>query len=241
LFKTTYKIRAAADNLLAPNLNSLESITLFIEKEGTLIMASAAQITANRENAHFSTGPRTSQGKAKSANNARHHNLCSVSPVLTSEDKIEFDRLLCELKLDLGPRTHTEHALIEQAAYAEWKLLRIAAWETELINATISGRTTPITKLFGKTPQEALDRLHRYESATRRAWHTALRELRVIKKLRQNPAFVADYCAYILKMKKIVEDETGEPLRETNPTPADPAPPDTQNSSASPLPSPAYA
>jgi hypothetical protein len=204
-------------------------------------MASPAQITANRENAHLSTGPRTEQGKAKSANNARRHNLCSVSPVLTSEDKIEFDRLLCELKLDLGPRTHTEHALIEQAAYAEWKLLRIAAWETEIINATLSRSTAPCLALFGKTPQEALDRLHRYESSTRRAWHTVLRELRVIKKLRQDPAFVADYCAYILKMKKTVEDETGEPLRETNPVPAQPASPGSQTDPAGPFSAPSSA
>jgi hypothetical protein len=189
-------------------------------------MTSALRLAANQQNALHSTGPRTPQGKAASSRNAAKHNLCAVSPVLDDEEKLEFDRLLCEAKMDLAPRTHTEHALVEQAAYAEWKLLRIAAWEAELINATLSGRTTPIARLFGKTPHEALDRLHRYESATRRAWHNALRELRVIKKLRQDAAFVADYSFYIRKLKQRMDNIVEIDTAKTNPSNHAPSPSD---------------
>jgi hypothetical protein len=182
-------------------------------------MASPARLTANIENAQHSTGPRTAEGKAASSRNATKHNLCSVSPVLDTEEKLAFDRLLCEAKLDLSPQTHTEHALIEQAAYAEWKLLRIAAWETEIINATLAKRTAPAQALFGKTPHEALDRLRRYEAATRRAWHNALRELRLAKKLRQDQGFLNDRLRYIANLKQLMEKIIAGETCETNPTP----------------------
>jgi hypothetical protein len=198
-------------------------------------MASPARLTANLENAQHSTGPRTAEGKAASSRNATKHNLCSVSPVLDTEEKLAFDRLLCEAKLDLSPQTHTEHALIEQAAYAEWKLLRIAAWETEIINATLAKRTAPAQALFGKTPHEALDRLRRYEAATRRAWHNALRELRLAKKLRQDQGFLNDRLRYIANLKQLMEKIIAGENGETNPNPVEPiltthpqTPPDTQ-------------
>ncbi|MFI5381076.1 MAG: hypothetical protein ACHRHE_17400, partial [Tepidisphaerales bacterium] len=48
--------------------------------------ASAARTAANRRNALKSTGPRTPEGKAKSALNALKHGLTAQSPLLPTED-----------------------------------------------------------------------------------------------------------------------------------------------------------
>ena len=53
-------------------------------------MASARKIRANRVNAQASTGPKTTQGKARAAQNARRHSLSLsvfLNPVLSAEVK----------------------------------------------------------------------------------------------------------------------------------------------------------
>jgi hypothetical protein len=51
-------------------------------------MASARKVKANRANAQASTGPKTAQGKARTAHNARRHGLSLsilADPVLSTE------------------------------------------------------------------------------------------------------------------------------------------------------------
>ena len=146
-------------------------------------MPSNSKIDANRRNSQLSTGPRSDAGKSAVARNACNHNLTSLNIAIAGEDLEEFQILLHETAIDLGPRSTIENALVQQIAYAEWKLLRIARWETEIINAAMSRREAYCQKLFGETPAEALTRLHRYEAQIRRAWHTALREMRVQQEL----------------------------------------------------------
>ena len=55
-------------------------------------MASEAQIAANRANAQRSTGPRTEEGKEKSARNALNHGLCAERVVIDEEDREEGRR-----------------------------------------------------------------------------------------------------------------------------------------------------
>jgi hypothetical protein len=149
-------------------------------------MSSPAQITANRENAQHSTGPQTVEGKAAVSQNATRHGLTSMNIALQGEDLEHFRNLVRENRTDLRPRTAIENSLVEQIAYAEWRLRRIAAWEAEIINAALAGRPAPCMNLFGNSPADALARLHRYESQTNRAWHNALREFRVHQKFRKD-------------------------------------------------------
>src|SRR5688500_15353880 len=58
------------------------------------MMASPAQILANRSNAQFSTGPRAEEGKRASSGNSRRHGLTGTQIVMPSEDLDEYDQLL---------------------------------------------------------------------------------------------------------------------------------------------------
>jgi hypothetical protein len=54
-------------------------------------MASPAQINANRQNAQHSTGPRTPEGKARSAANSLKDGFHSSRLVIPEEMRAEFD------------------------------------------------------------------------------------------------------------------------------------------------------
>ena len=59
---------------------------------GSKIMATAAQIAANRRNALKSTGPRTGAGKAASSRNALRHGLRARTAVVLGENAREIGR-----------------------------------------------------------------------------------------------------------------------------------------------------
>jgi hypothetical protein len=79
-------------------------------------MVSIKRIEANRQNAQKSTGPKTPQGKAKSAQNAVTHGLTSQRPVLTVEDKDEFDVHANEILVWLDPQDPIETILSRRVA-----------------------------------------------------------------------------------------------------------------------------
>ena len=56
--------------------------------------ASAARIGANRQNSLKSTGPRTTDGKGRSRQNALKHGLTGEGVVLADEDAAEVERRL---------------------------------------------------------------------------------------------------------------------------------------------------
>ena len=71
---------------------------LSLKSEDTLTPISEKQLAANRANAARSTGPRTAQGKARSAQNARSHGFtASTFAVVRLEDLDEIARLTADL------------------------------------------------------------------------------------------------------------------------------------------------
>jgi hypothetical protein len=70
-------------------------------------MATTAQILANQQNAQKSTGPRSPEGKAASAQNAAKHGLSSAFRVLQHEDQDEFDQTLTTFATNTTLRHNT--------------------------------------------------------------------------------------------------------------------------------------
>jgi hypothetical protein len=96
--------------------------------------ATAAQLTANRENSRLSTGPRTQEGLAASKLNAIKHGLTSSQAVIHGEDPDAYADLRAELIETWDPDNEIEAILVEQLALATWKLQRADRIEANLVN-----------------------------------------------------------------------------------------------------------
>ena len=80
----------------------------------------------NRQNAQKSTGPKTEEGKAASRRNALKHGLAAAT--LEPPDGSYQGRLAYWVD-DLRPSNVLEHAMVERACRATWKLDRCARYE----------------------------------------------------------------------------------------------------------------
>ena len=159
-------------------------------------MATAAQQQANKENAQHSTGPRTTEGKQRSSQNAIKHGLCALDPLIPGEDPEAFQEHFCEIELDLQPATAIESNLVEQIADVSWRLKRLSRIEAAVITAFYDATAEqPINQgndtdqLLGKALAhhdrlDALNRLSRYEAQLARRYHRALKEFRDLRKER---------------------------------------------------------
>ena len=97
-------------------------------------MASDKQITANRDNATKSTGPRTEAGKQVSRRNAFKHGLTAKTIVVADEDAEKFVALRAQLEHDYQPQTALERILTELIAADMLRLLRIPVFEAAFMD-----------------------------------------------------------------------------------------------------------
>src|SRR5215208_4485017 len=104
------------------------------------VMATAAQMTANFQNAQASTGPKTEAGKAAVAQNSTRHGLSGHTFVLLPhENPAAFDDLLSGLSYEHQPDTPTESFLVIELARAQWRLERVGAIEAEILGRDGTG------------------------------------------------------------------------------------------------------
>lgn len=115
--------------------------------------SSSLRIAANRANAQKSTGPKTPEGKAKSAANAVHstgprtpegkartsqnslkHGLLANTIILPDECSEIFDAARAALIHDIQPRTYLESRCVDIMAVADWR--RGRAWHLEQAQLT---------------------------------------------------------------------------------------------------------
>ena len=100
--------------------------------------ATKKQVKSNRKNATKSTGPKTKEGKAITAQNAVRHGLYSKDLVLNScnlkEDEDEFEKLKNDLYDDYQPVGPLEESLVDKITNAIWRSRRVARAEVAIVN-----------------------------------------------------------------------------------------------------------
>ncbi len=159
-------------------------------------MPTNAQIRANRNNAKKSTGPRTQEGKTRSAKNALKHGLLARDTVLPGEDPADFDRQLSALEADIQPANSLEFELVRQIADAQWRMRRLTRLETGFLAAAVDDQRRHLEK---RRPDELrpgydgetlllgsamLDRTQAFVHLARYDGHLSRRFFRAVKQLR---------------------------------------------------------
>ena len=115
-------------------------------------MTTVKQLTANRLNAKKSTGPRSSQGKRRTRQNAFKHGLTAETVVAIFESVDEYTALEQDLIAEQRPSTLVEHLLVVRLASLLWRLKRATAIETGLFEA--QGRAIKARRM-SKIPNES--------------------------------------------------------------------------------------
>ena len=107
-------------------------------------MATSAQLAANAANAQHSTGPRTAEGKARSAQNSRKHGFRAAEfAVVRIEDLQAVANLKADLVAVFQPVNSQELFAIERIALAQQALIRSARLETGLFTACLNEAMDP--------------------------------------------------------------------------------------------------
>ena len=167
---------------------------------------SQKRIEANRRNAQQSTGPRTPQGKAKSAQNATIHGLSRlhVNPLapgcfLKIEDESQFRILLDEYVATYNPQHRDELDLLTEGVYAKWRQQRLWMAETAQIEIAIAQGESELRKALpmananahlanGIAKSEAVLKLYlRYDAQLHRHYRNCLKDLRDLQAQRLPP------------------------------------------------------
>lgn len=102
------------------------------------------QRLANTQNAQSSTGPRTTEGKARAARNALKHGLTAKVNFLPFPDsrraRAEFDRHLADFLTQLNPTDALQRTLVERIATIAWRLRNTRHFE---LGTLLRARETP--------------------------------------------------------------------------------------------------
>jgi hypothetical protein len=160
--------RAAAENVAA-SLTALHS---------------PARAAASRRNGAKSRGPKTADGKARSARNALKHGLCAEKFVVGDEDAREFAALEAALTAELPPEGAVQGLLAGRIVRAAWRLQRADQIEGELFADQMQGPfgdgDLGLALIRDGNGARAFDTLLRYRAS---AQAELLRTLRTLKAL----------------------------------------------------------
>jgi hypothetical protein len=137
-------------------------------------MATAAQAAANTANSQLSTGPRTAEGKAQSAQNARKHGLDAREFVVRPEEQADFDAFIAGYASEVNPQGAMELALFQDLVHARWNMMRVRRLEAELA-------ATGTDPLLDPERGPIADRLARHHTRFDRLHQRALKELRLLQ------------------------------------------------------------
>jgi len=144
-------------------------------------MSTEAQLEANRQNAQFSTGPRTESGKSASSRNAITLGLYTRQDYVKPEEH-DIYRGFCErMILELNPDTLLEETLVAEITGASWRLRRCSAVEAEL--ADYADRDP----MLDESKERAIRSLERARATASSLLHRGINQLRRLQTDRLKP------------------------------------------------------
>jgi hypothetical protein len=140
-----------------------------------------------------STGPKTTAGKAKCAQNAIIHGLTSKQPnLLANENPQAWLQHLDHFRVSYSPQNLTEQMLIDDLAWSRWLRQRLTAVMAAVINLRLIGKRWQLPPdshvdpgyakiaesiIENSGPDGAINTLNRYEARIQREFHRTLSTL----------------------------------------------------------------
>jgi len=150
-------------------------------------MSSIRRIISSQSNGALSNGPLTEDGKRRSSQNALRHGLLSKSVVLQNESPDAFSELFDQYIKSFNPEIPVEMDMIEEMTSAYWRMRRLWAIETKMMDEQISQQSSPdqlirISESFGALADtNKFSVLNRYEARLHRIYQRALRNLLLLR------------------------------------------------------------
>jgi hypothetical protein len=150
------------------------------------ICLAAARAAASRKNGAKSKGPKTVEGKARSAQNALKHGLRAQKHiVLPGESAAEFAALEAALMEELAPEGALQSVLAQRVVAAAWRLQRAERIEGELFAREMKGLFDDddlgLALIRDGNGARAFDTLLRYRGGTLAEFSRALRTLKALQ------------------------------------------------------------
>ena len=151
-------------------------------------------------------GPRTAEGKARSSRNAVKHGFAGANPVISCEDQDAYNEHLDSYVARFQPADQPEADTVRRAAIAMWRLDRLYALETIILNLEASYHAVPSSCILppnaGPFTRSAVafresagdgayDLCRRYIQAATREHDRAIRTFYLLESKRSRPAAAA--------------------------------------------------
>ena len=142
-----------------------------------------ARAEASRQNGAKSRGPKTPEGRARSAQNALKHGLRAEKYlVLPEEDAAEFAGLEAALLEELAPVGALQAVLARRVAVAAWRLARADRLEVELFEERGYGNASPgLALIRDGNGTRSFETLLRYRGAAMAEFWRALKTLKALQ------------------------------------------------------------
>jgi hypothetical protein len=159
-------------------------------------MATDAQIHANRQNAHLSTGPNTETGKSNSSRNALTIGLYTRADYVRPEERDLYKEFCETLYSELNPEGLLEETFAAEITGASWRLRRCSAVEAELADYTTQD---PMLDESTEKTRRSLERARSHAHSLLNRSVNQLRRLQTERACRQvmnaggDDAGIADY------------------------------------------------
>ena len=149
------------------------------------VPVSSARAEASRKNGARSRGPRTEEGKARSAQNALKHGMRAQKyVVLPEEDAAEFAALETALFEELAPQGALQGVLARRVAVAAWRLARADRIEVELFEErllAVRDGGLGLALIRDGNGTRSFETLLRYRGAAMAEFWRALRTLKALQ------------------------------------------------------------